>query len=78
MVILQGHLCVKSNVFKIHLFHAKCSSNLLKYLLTYRSRFTDVKVYLNNIWSTSAQYTFLNIKPKMCFTVTIDEDCMIF
>ncbi len=34
---------------------------------------------LNFIMSTSyAQCTFLNIKPKMCFNVTIDEDFMIF
>ncbi len=28
--------------------------------------------------TTCAQRTFLNIKPKMCFNVTIDEDRMIF
>ncbi len=28
--------------------------------------------------STCAQCTFLNIKPKISFNVTIDEDCMIF
>ncbi len=31
-----------------------------------------------SLTTTCAQCTFLNIKPKMHFNVTIDEDCMIF
>ncbi len=50
------------------------------YLLTFQLRLTDIKKFnITFIWSaTCAQCTFLNIKPKMCFIVAIDEDCMIF
>ncbi len=66
------------NTFKIHLFHTKYISILLTYLLTYHLKLSDIKI-INFIWSaTRAQCTFINIKPKMCFYVTIDEDCMIF
>ncbi len=42
-------------------------------------QFNWAEIVLNFIWSTTcAQYTFINFKPKMCFNVTIDEDCMIF
>ncbi len=44
------------------------------YLLTYRSKL-PIKVKLDFIWSTCAQCTFLNIRPKM-FNVIIDEDCL--
>ncbi len=36
---------VKSNIFKIHLFHTKCCSSLLTYFLTDISRPTDIYIY---------------------------------
>ncbi len=33
----------KSYLYKIHLFHTECSSNLFTYLLTYHSRLTYIK-----------------------------------
>ncbi len=38
----------------------------ITYLLTYRSRLTDIKKIFNFIWTTTcAQRTFLNIEPKI-------------
>ncbi len=45
-------------------------------LLTYRSRLTAVKIIIKLYLEYLC--TFLDIKPKMCFNVTIDEDYMIF
>lgn len=35
-----------------------------------------IKLYLENFFI--AQLTFLNIKPKKCFNITINKDCTIF
>ncbi len=40
-------------------------------LKTYRYKII-IKLYLEDF--LIAQYTFLNIKPKMCFNMTIDKD----
>ncbi len=66
---------VKSNIiYIIHLFNTKYSSNLLAYLLTYRSRLSDVKIIIKHYLEYClCQCTFLKIKPKICFNATIDE-----
>ncbi len=70
----------KNYILKIHLFHTQCSSNLLTYLLTFRLSLTDIKLIMKIILEhyLYIMHIILNIKPKMCFNVTINEHCMIF
>ncbi len=69
---------VKSNIFKIHLFHNKDSSNLLIYLLTYNSRLTDRKIiitiYLEYIYMHSAHFLILSLK---CVLMSLFYDLWI-
>ncbi len=69
----------KKEIYLKHLFHTKYSSNLLTFtdMLLETDIEIIIKLYLN-CSTTCAQCIFLNIKPKMNFNVTIDEDCMIF
>ncbi len=46
------------------------------YLLTYRLRITDIKMIIKRYYEYYL-CTFLNIKPKMCFNVTFDEECVV-
>ncbi len=66
-------------IYLKYIYFNKYSSKLLTYLLTYRSRLIYIKIIIKLLFlSTCAQCIFLNITPKVCFIVSIDEDCMIF
>ncbi len=56
-----------------NLKYTKYSSNL--YTDISRLYTKRLKLYLI---TTCVQCTFLNIKPKMCLNISIDEDCLIF
>ncbi len=56
------------HILKYIYFILSIVSNLLTYLLPYHLRLTDIKLYLNFIWSTTCvQCMFFYINPKMVF-----------